>query len=98
MLNNEKAPVAANEQGARELSQANLTTDWGNCQEPVDPVVAKMATMAKRMGLSKAEVSEDLLFNAFSFGSYDVDGSGRYSARVGGVEFFCMVEKTAPPL
>ncbi|MDD4564799.1 MAG: hypothetical protein PHE79_04910 [Eubacteriales bacterium] len=36
-----KAPVAANEQGARENTQLNVTSAEGNCQEPLILLVEK---------------------------------------------------------
>jgi hypothetical protein len=36
--NNEKTPVAANEQGVRELNQVQDNTDFECCQQPAAPL------------------------------------------------------------
>lgn len=74
----------------KNISQSNLTPDYSCCQYPVDPVIPELIKLYHRRG--EVRISEDRFFDAFCFGSYDVDGSGRYSAMVEGVEFFCMEE------
>jgi hypothetical protein len=73
------------------MSNELKQSDYSCCQEPVDPVIPELLKIMH--GREPQKVSERTFFNWFSFGSYDVDGSGRYSTTVQGVEFFCLVEK-----
>ena len=51
MKTNEKAPegTAIPVTGASEINQANLTTDYGNCQEPVNPVIPELIAISNRL-------------------------------------------------
>jgi hypothetical protein len=48
---NEKAPLeaATSEQDAQELVQPQNTPDFGNCQEPVDPVIPELIAINRRL-------------------------------------------------
>jgi hypothetical protein len=46
---NEKAVAAGTGQTAIEINQVQDKPDYGNCQEPVDPVIPELAGIAKRL-------------------------------------------------
>lgn len=90
-----KAPteVAASVLGAHENNQVQDTTDYGNCQEPVDPVIPELVMMCKRAcelfefreicsigscGDLKVQMGQNSFFEMFSFGECDTSRVDEY--------------------
>lgn len=84
---NEKAPVAANEQGANEINHLDNSLDWSNCQEPVNPVIPELVEMTYRVnqlckshgihvigycGDLSVHMDKSKFFDLFSFGECDI--------------------------
>jgi hypothetical protein len=107
---NEKAPDAlAGDLSAVEINQPQYEPDFGNCQEPVDPVIPELIGLARRavelyeLGVlrfdgsddPKVQMNEEGFLRLFSFGEWKPFDSRKdcHSTTVEGVEFFCLAEK-----
>ena len=80
--------AATSEQDASEINQVQDNPDFGNCQEPVDPMLVEMAELAYKMtalykshgvisinGVNEqyVQMKEDSFFELFSFGECTED-------------------------
>lgn len=93
MLNNEKAPTeaATSDKGANEINQLQDKPDFGNCQEPVNPVIPELIEMARRSselydshgvvafgssGDPSVHLKPESFFALFGFGEYEDEKYG----------------------
>jgi len=108
-MNIEKAPVAANEQGAQEINQVQDKAKPAQSQE----IISELIRLARRMkelydtrGVLRVGCCGDVsiqmgdeFFDLFDFGEYIQDYTpdyDRYFTRIDGVEFFCLADKEKP--